>query len=147
MAVLLRNRGDTDIPQTIAMQQAILAAVGLTLSLGKVLGLSAGSLVAVGQLAVPSTLGDVIFLVPANYTSTVTEVEGRIRAEGSSTVLATKRVAAPASYDGTHAKINMLTEFNARSAGNYRVSVAMINASGTTDSAESNIAYTVPLQA
>lgn len=145
--MLLRHRADTDIPQTMVMQQAMLAAGGLTGAVGRGLGLPSGSLTVVGQLAVILSLGDVIFLVPANYATTVTEIEGRIRAEGSSTVLATKRIAAPASYDGTHAKLNMLAELNARPAGNYTVSVAIINASGTTDGAASTIAYVVPLQA
>lgn len=89
--------------------------------------------------------GDVTFQTPADYSS-VTEIEARVRLEGSSTVVATKRIGRPPGPNSGFATFSLAAILNSLSPGNYRVSVAMINASGTTDSPESDIAYVVPLQ-
>ena len=87
--------------------------------------------------------GDVTFQISPDHFTTVTSYEARIRAEGSSTVIATQNLGKPTPSGGS-ITVNLATILNAQAAGNYTVSIATTNASGTTDSAISN-AFTVPL--
>ena len=88
-------------------------------------------------------LGDVSFTVPGDH-ATILSYEARIRAQGSSTVVATKSLGKP-TPQGSTIIVNLRALLDSMTAGNYTVSIAATNQSGTTDSSETS-AFIVPLQ-
>lgn len=89
-------------------------------------------------------LGDVSFTVPSDH-ATITSYEARVRAQGSSTVIRTKDLGKPTPNASGVVTFNLRAILDALSAGNYTVSIAATNQSGTTDSSETS-AFLVPLQ-
>lgn len=92
--------------------------------------------------AVPDTLGVVQFQVADH--DNVDYYEARLRAQGSSTVLATLNIGKPDYNASRIAYYNLASWLNSQAAGNYSVSIAAVNTDGTTDSLVSND-FTVPL--
>lgn len=91
-----------------------------------------------------SGLGDVQFTVSPGH-ATVIRYEARVRAVGSSTVVATRDLGRPTPYNGV-AVVNLAALLNSLSAGDYTVSIAATDAGGTDDSTPSG-AIMVPLEA
>lgn len=90
-----------------------------------------------------SGLGDVRFTVSPDHASVI-RYEARVRAQGSSTVVATRDIGKPPAYGGV-AVINLAALLNSLADGSYTVSIAATSAGGTTDSTPS-AAILVPLQ-
>lgn len=90
--------------------------------------------------------------VPANRISftasldhaSVTNYQARLRAVGSSTVVATQNLGVPTPDVYGVIVVDLTTLFSGVSAGNYTVSIATTTAAGTTDSGVSN-AFALPL--
>ena len=91
-----------------------------------------------------SGLGDVSFTPSSDHATNVLSYEARVRAEGSSTILATKALGKPSITSSGKIFVNMRAILSAQAPGNYTVSVAATNNDGTTDSGISNL-FTVPL--
>lgn len=86
--------------------------------------------------------GYVSFTKDANH-ATVTNYEARLRAVGSSTVLATQSLGVPAPNDYHAITADLSTLYSGRT-GNFTVSIARTTPSGTLDSTVSD-AFTLPL--
>jgi hypothetical protein len=76
---------------------------------------------------------------------TITSYEGRVREDGSSTIVATQNLGHPIPHSTQgNCRGDMTSAFSELSAGNYTLSIAAINPFGTTDSDVSS-AFSLPL--
>lgn len=96
-----------------------------------------------GASPVSVTQGDVTFTAAADH-ATVTSYEGRVRAAGSATVIATQNFGHPTPDEDNRITVNMRATLASLAAGNYTVSVAAIAPGGTTEATESSV-FSVPL--
>lgn len=90
--------------------------------------------------------GDIIWVTSSDNRSNVNYYMAQARAEGSSTVVSTLFLGKPVSANSARARVNGASWLNSLTSGNYTVDVLAVNASGSTDSANS-AAFTVPLAA
>ncbi len=91
----------------------------------------------------PTALGDVRFTVPADHV-TVVSYEVRLRQQGSGTVFANTNIGKPTPSANNTITVSLTTFFGSQPAGNYTLSVAALNANGSTDSEQSS-AFSLPL--
>jgi hypothetical protein len=93
---------------------------------------------------VPFPSGWVKWDPPADH-GTITSYEGRVREDGSETVVATQNLGHPIPHSTQgNCRGSMVTAFSGLAAGDYTLSIAATNAFGTTDSDVSS-AFSLPL--
>jgi hypothetical protein len=93
---------------------------------------------------VPFPSGWVKWDPPSDH-GTVTSYEGRVRVDGSETVVATQNFGHPIPHSTQgNCRGDMTSVFSGLAAGNYTLSVAAINPYGETDSDVSS-AFSLPL--
>lgn len=96
-----------------------------------------------GSSPVSTTQGDVTFIASPQH-ATVTSYEGRVRAAGSATVIATQNFGKPTPDEDFLITANMRPTLATLAAGNYTVTVAAIAPGGTTEATETSV-FSIPL--